>query len=34
MKSKTELDKIFDEINMYVLLFNSRDLIYIPSLRI
>ena len=31
MKDKIELNKIFDERNMYVLLFNSRDVIHIPS---
>ena len=34
MKDKTEIDKIFDERNIYVLLFNSRHVIHIPSFRI
>ena len=34
MKDKIELDKVFDEINMYVLLFNSWHVIHIPSFRI
>ena len=34
INDKIELDKIFDEINVYVLLFNSRHVIHIPSFGI
>ena len=30
MQYKIELERIFDEKNIYVLLFNSRHLIHIP----
>ena len=33
-KYKIELDKIFDEKSIYVLLFNSRHVIHITSFRI
>ena len=34
MKDKIESDNIFKKINIDVLLFNSRNLIHIPSFRI
>ena len=34
MKYKTELDKTFDERKVYVLLFNTRHVIHIPSFRV
>ena len=34
MKDKIELDKTFDERNIYVLLFNSRHTSHIPSFGI
>ena len=34
MKDKIEFNKIFDERNIYVLLFNLRHVIHIPSFHI
>ena len=33
MNDKIELDKIFDERNIYILLFNSIYVIFTPSFR-
>ena len=34
IKKKKEFDNIFDERNIYILLFNLRHVIHIPSVRI
>ena len=34
MKDKSELDKTYDERNIYALSFNSQHVIYIPSFRV